>query len=238
MAFWRTADRVRPKKVRWSSQATKKKAQTARTRPHRLMGLPPRAGSHKAAGSGSVPDIDAMPGRFQGPRISHNDTPMATKLSPRPEKISWTRPWVRSTPESSAQAMPPTMAETSEPATASSPGRPPERPKSRKNQRQKTEPRVICPSTPMFQRLAAKVTHRAAPHNSSGTSVESVRSQAWPEPRPPSSMTARVSMGGAPAAATMVRVTPKARARDRPARRRKAARSVIGASPPGSGGRS
>ena len=138
---------------------------------------------------------------------------MATKLSPRPEKISCTRPWVRSTPAKSDQSMPPRAAAPSPSAMSRPCGNPPVGSAARSTPWAKIAPRVIWPSTPMFQRLAAKVTQRAAPHRKRGVKAASVRKIAASDPSPPCAMTARVAKGGAPVATTMTSVTPSAAAR-------------------------
>ena len=61
------------------------------------------------SGKGSVPLIEPMPGRFHGPKISHRVSAVATKLRPRPPKISLTPPKVLSTPARAAHRAPPTM---------------------------------------------------------------------------------------------------------------------------------
>ena len=52
------------------------------------------------------------PGRFHGPKMSQRFRAVATKLSPRPPKISFTPPKVFSAPASIAQSAPPAMPAT------------------------------------------------------------------------------------------------------------------------------
>ena len=68
-----------------------------------------RVGSQSARGNGTVPDMEATPGRFQGPKISQRFSAVATKFSPSPPKISFTPPKVFSAPASMAQRAPPTI---------------------------------------------------------------------------------------------------------------------------------
>ena len=68
-----------------------------------------RVGSHSACGKGTVPDMEATPGLFHGPKISHRLSAVATKFSPSPPKISFTPPKAFSAPASMAQSAPPTM---------------------------------------------------------------------------------------------------------------------------------
>ena len=58
----------------------------------------------EAAGKGTVPDMEATPGRFHGPKISQRLSAVATKFRPSPPKISFTPPKVFSAPASIAQS--------------------------------------------------------------------------------------------------------------------------------------
>ena len=64
-------------------------------------------GNHSCVGNTSVPLIDATPGRFQGPNMSQRMNPWATKLRPRPAKISLTPPFVFRKPAIRAHSAPP-----------------------------------------------------------------------------------------------------------------------------------
>ena len=123
-------------------------------------------GSHRAGGKTSVPLIDATPGRFQGPNISQRITPWATKLRPRPAKISLTPPFVFKKPAIRAHRAPPIRPAIIDPRIIidgiwlSSP--------KRKTAVVKTAPIMTWPSIPIFHNPIRKVNSKPQAHKVSG----------------------------------------------------------------------
>ncbi|OQC74062.1 MAG: hypothetical protein BWX44_01183 [Spirochaetes bacterium ADurb.Bin001] len=129
---------------------------------------PVAIGIHRERSKGKVPDIEATPGRFHGPKISQILRAVATKLSPRPPKISFTPPKVLSAPASIAHSIPPNI-----PAkiamTRMSEGFHSEFCKSRIAQVVNIAPSVIWPSIPMFHKPTVKVKSSPEVARSKGT---------------------------------------------------------------------
>lgn len=110
--------------------------------------------------------MEATPGRFHGPKMSHKVTPRATKLSPRPEKISCTRPKTRSSPASRAQSAPPAIDAAR--ARMITPAPPPFS-KGLSAAVAKMAPMMTCPSTPMFHNRAVNGTSSPTEQSVRGT---------------------------------------------------------------------
>ncbi len=117
-----------------------------------------RAGalSQSTVGKVSVPLMEATPGCFQGPKISHSTTPWDTKLSPSPAKISLTPPLVLRNPATAAHSAPPSAEASRERTMNAGPNSGLSLP-ARSAQVVKTAPSMTWPSTPMFQRPIRKV---------------------------------------------------------------------------------
>ena len=104
----------------------------------------------QVCGKGTVPDMEATPGRFHGPKMSQRLSAAATKFNPSPPKISFTPPKVFRAPASIAHSAPPAM-----PARIASGederGRETARLHAvRSSHVVNIAPKVICPSMPMF----------------------------------------------------------------------------------------
>ena len=113
-------------------------------------------GIQSFSAKGRVPDIEATPGRFQGPKISQRLRAVATKLRPRPPNISLTPPKVLRAPARRAQSAPPRIPAAIA-AAMIHPGARALSCRRRIAQVAKMAPRVICPSMPMFHRPTVKV---------------------------------------------------------------------------------
>jgi len=148
---------------------------------------PAAIGIHKERSKGRVPDMEATPGRFHGPKISQILRAVATKLRPRPPKISFTPPKVLSAPARTAHSMPPNI-----PAkiaiTRISVGFHPECCISRMAQVVNIAPSVICPSIPMFHKPTVKVTRSPEVAKSKGTQETRTLLTKSQEPTAPSIM--------------------------------------------------
>ena len=192
--------------MRWSRTNATAMAQRARARPVQLTERLATLGSHREVSSGWVPDMEATPGRFHGPKMSHRVTPRATKLRPRPEKISCTRPNTRNSPASSAHSAPPSMAAPMASAIWSTP------PSSTglRAAVQKIAPMITCPSTPMFHSRAVNGMSSPTEHRVRGTQTESTRPNLDRDPRPPWNRTKMVLSGGAPAGRVTSTVSSRA----------------------------
>jgi len=148
---------------------------------------PAAIGIQRERSKGRVPDMEATPGRFQGPKMSQILSAVATKLSPSPPNISFTPPNVRKAPASRAQSVPPrTPASTA--MVRIMPGFHPESWRSRIAQVVKMAPSVICPSMPIFQSPTVNVTRSPEVARRSGTHETRTLDATSQEPTAPSAM--------------------------------------------------
>ena len=157
----------------------------------------------------SVPLIEAIPARFQGPRISHSTNPWATKLRPRPPKISLTPPRFFNQPARVAHRPPPRQARSRARASTREGGRPREPWRSRAVAAM--APATTCPSMPIFHSPARKVKSSPQEQSSSGVQIESTWPNFCQEKREPRARAMAMVAGLMPKVSSSRLTAPRAR---------------------------
>lgn len=151
-------------------------------------------GNQNCSGNGSVPLIEATPGRLHAPKMRPIFKAVAIKFKPKPPKISLTPPKVLRTPAKDAQIAPPTIPARMDTVITTTG----EIEVSRNNLITpvvKIAPTVIWPSIPIFHNPAVKVASKPQVTNNNGTHTTKTLEMRELLPVAPSHMSLNASIG-------------------------------------------